>query len=192
MKRALYAGSFDPITRGHLDIVEKALETFDAVQIAVAKNGKKSRLFEQGQALLIMNESIEEHFGTKGVHTPGTNFHTFLDGRLETDVMNIPLTRHARAIGASHLVRGLRQSSDFDDEFTLHGVAERIDPGITMVHFIAKAEFLHVSSSTARELASIGEDVDWLVTPSVAAWMKGRYFPEDVRASHQDRGVHVK
>lgn len=191
MKRALYAGSFDPITRGHLDIVEKALETFDTVQIAVAKNGKKTRLFEQGQALLIMNESIREHFGTHPTMI-GPNHSSFLDGRLETDVMNDSLTRHARTIGATHLVRGLRQSSDFDDEFTLHGVAERIDPGLTMVHFIAKAEFLHVSSSTARELASIGENVDWLVTPRVAEWMKGRYFPKDVRSSHQDRGVHIK
>ena len=84
------------------------------------------------------------------------------------------LIAYAREVGATHIVRGLREASNFDDEFNLHGVAGRIDPTIPMVHFICAAEFLHVSSSTAKELDAMGEQIGWLVTPCVAAAFAAR------------------
>lgn len=69
----------------------------------------------------------------------------------------------------THIARGLREASNFAEEFNLHGLAERIDPSIPMVHFICDAQFLHVSSSTAKELNAVGEDIGWLVMPSVEA-----------------------
>lgn len=168
--KALYAGSFDPVTRGHLDIIGKALRTFDVVHVAVGTNVRKTRLFEVEESRDLIVRSITEHWpqaaGPAGV---------LFDGALEVgEFANRSLLAYARGIGATHIVRGLREASDFNDEFNLHGVAGRIDPSILMVHFICESQFLHVSSSTARELAQMGERIDWLVMPCVEAAFGGK------------------
>ena len=154
--KALYAGSFDPITRGHLDIIDKALGTFDSVHVAIGTNIKKQRTFGIQQSLDLIAQSASDYWPDAG------------SGALETgEFVNQSLIAYARKIGATHIVRGLREASDFHNEFNIHGVAERIDPTIPMVHFICAAQFLHVSSSTAKELHAVGENIAWLVTPSV-------------------------
>lgn len=162
--KALYAGSFDPITRGHLDIIGKALTTFDAVHIAIGTNVRKERAFSVEQGVELIRRSVIDLWPE--AETDGSLF----DGALEiSEFSNQSLLKYARSLGATHIVRGLRQVSDFNDEFNLHGVAGRIDPSIPMVHFICDAPFLHVSSSTAKELDAMGEDIGWLVMPSVQA-----------------------
>jgi pantetheine-phosphate adenylyltransferase len=161
--KALYAGSFDPITRGHLDIIGKALMTFDAVHVAIGTNIKKQRAFgvEESQRLIACSiaENWPDAVGAGGV---------LFDGALEVgEYANRSLLAYAREIGATHIVRGLREASGFNDEFNMHGVAERIDASILMAHFICQAQFLHVSSSTAKELDVMGEGIAWLVMPSV-------------------------
>ncbi len=92
------------------------------------------------------------------------------EGALEVgEYTDQSLIAYARKIGATHIVRSLREASDFNEEFKLHGVAGRMDPSIPMVHFICEAQFLHVSSSTAKELDAMGESIGWLVMPSVEA-----------------------
>ncbi len=169
--KALYAGSFDPVTRGHLDIIGKALLTFDTVHVAVGANVRKTRMFEVEESRRLIDRSIRERWPEAASATSGQLF----DGALDVgEFANRSLLAYARAIGATHIVRGLREASDFNDEFNLHGVAERIDPSIQMVHFICQASFLHVSSSTAKELESFGEPVDWLVMPCVEAAFAAR------------------
>jgi pantetheine-phosphate adenylyltransferase len=158
LKRALYAGSFDPITRGHIDIVEKALATFDVVQIAVANNAKKTRLFSNDEAKDVVKQALHEHFIKD---RPG------MLARIEVSNFTGSLAKHAREASCDFLVRGLRQISDFDSEFTIHGAIENIAPDLTMVHFISDTKYLHVSSSMARELGSLGEPLGWLLTPYV-------------------------
>jgi pantetheine-phosphate adenylyltransferase len=168
--KALYAGSFDPITRGHLDIIGKALKTFDAIHVAIGTNVRKSRAFgvEESQQLIV--RSIVELWPEAA--GPGE---ALFDGALEVgEYANQSLIAYAHRIGATHIVRGLREASDFNEEFNLHGVAGRIDPSILMVHFICEAQFLHVSSSTAKELDFVGEDIGWLVMPSVEAAFAAR------------------
>jgi len=161
--KALYAGSFDPITRGHLDIIGKALMTFDLVHVAIGTNVKKQRAFGVEESRRLITCSIVEHWPEAIAGGNG-----LFDGALEVgEFADQSLISYARGIGATHIVRGLRQASDFNDEFNLHGVAGRIDPSIPMVHFICEAQFLHVSSSTAKELDAVGERIDWLVMPSV-------------------------
>lgn len=164
--RALYAGSFDPITRGHLDIVQKALMTFDVVHVAVGANPLKTGLFGVDDRVELIRESIKDLSPQRGPFHEAVEIGAYVGESV---------VRYARRIGATHIVRGLRQASDFDDEFRYHGVFGRLDPGIPMVHFICQETFLHVSSSTARELASLKEDVSWLVTPTVERALKARF-----------------
>jgi pantetheine-phosphate adenylyltransferase len=169
--KALYAGSFDPVTRGHLDIIGKALLTFDTVHVALGTNVRKARMFgvEESQQLIV--RSITEHWPQEA----STSTDSLFDGALEVgEFTNQSLVAYARQIGATHIVRGLREASDFNEEFNLHGVAGRIDPSILMVHFICEGQFLHVSSSTAKELDFVGEPIGWLVMPCVEEAFAGR------------------
>jgi pantetheine-phosphate adenylyltransferase len=164
--KALYAGSFDPITRGHLDIIRKALATFDAVHIAIGTNVRKQRAFSIEESLRLIRQSMTESW---------PEAEALLGDVIEIgEYSNQSLLKYARAIGATHIVRGLREATNFNEEFNLHGLAERIDPSIPMVHFICDAQFLHVSSSTAKELDFIGEEVGWLVTPSIEAAFRAK------------------
>lgn len=174
--KALYAGSFDPITRGHLDIIGKALMTFDAVHVAIGTNVKKQRTFGVPESQRLIVQSIVEHWPEASPTSDGVAPREFLfDGALEVgEFTNQSLIAYARKINATHIVRGLREASDFNGEFNLHGVAERIDASILMVHFICEARFLHVSSSTAKELDAMGEGIGWLVMPSVEAAFAAR------------------
>lgn len=174
--KALYAGSFDPITRGHLDIISKALMTFDAVHVAIGTNVRKQRTFGVPESLaLILRSTVESWPEADPSGAAAASGAPLFDGALEVgEFTNQSLIAYARKINATHIVRGLREASDFNEEFNLHGVAERIDPSIPMVHFICQAQFLHVSSSTAKELDAMGEDIGWLVMPSVEAAFAAR------------------
>jgi pantetheine-phosphate adenylyltransferase len=174
--KALCAGSFDPVTRGHLDIIGKALRTFDTVHVAVGANVRKVRTFGVEDSQRLIRGSIAEHWPEavgEGEASPGPEL--LFGGALEVgEYTNQSLISYARRIGATHIVRGLREASDFNDEFNLHGVAGRLDPSILVAHFICEAQFLHVSSSTAKELDAVGERIDWLVMPCVEAAFAAR------------------
>jgi pantetheine-phosphate adenylyltransferase len=166
--KALYAGSFDPVTRGHLDIIRKALTTFDAVHVAIGTNVRKLRAFSIDDSLRLIEQSVRELWPEADA--------LFEDALEVGEYANQSLIKYARAIGATHIVRGLREATNFNEEFNLHGLAERIDPSIPMVHFICDAQFLHVSSSTAKELDAMGEDIGWLVMPCVEAAFGAKRF----------------
>jgi pantetheine-phosphate adenylyltransferase len=169
--KALYAGSFDPVTRGHLDIIGKALLTFDTVHVAVGTNVRKARLFGVEESQRLITQSISELWP----EAAGDGAQGLFGGALEVgEFANQSLVAYAHRIGATHIVRGLREASDFNEEFNLHGVAGRIDPKVLMVHFICEAQFLHVSSSTAKELDTMGEGIGWLVMPCVEAAFAAR------------------
>lgn len=164
--KALYAGSFDPVTRGHLDIIRKAMTTFDTVHIAIGTNVRKQRAFSIEESLDLITQSVLELW-------PDAD-NLFGEVLEVGEYTNQSLIKYARKIGATHIVRGLREATNFNEEFNLHGLAERIDPTIPMVHFICDAQFLHVSSSTAKELDAMGEEIGWLVMPSVEMAFRAR------------------
>lgn len=164
--KALYAGSFDPVTRGHLDIIRKAMATFDTVHIAIGTNVRKQRAFSIEESLDLIKKSVLELW-------PDAD-NLFGEVLEVGEYTNQSLIKYARKIGATHIVRGLREATNFNEEFNLHGLAERIDSTIPMVHFICDAQFLHVSSSTAKELDAMGEEIGWLVMPSVETAFRAR------------------
>lgn len=157
----LYAGSFDPMTRGHLDILSKAAQTFDTVHVAVGRNASKKGFFDVETRIVLMKQAVNEW--ENPILKQAVEMGRLTFGQYE----GISIIKYANHIGATHIVRGLRQAGDFNDEFALTGAAAYLDGNIIFTHFIGKEKYLHVSSSTARELASLDEDISWLVTPSV-------------------------
>jgi pantetheine-phosphate adenylyltransferase len=179
LTRALYAGSFDPITLGHLDIIQTALTMFDVLHVAVGINPVKTGLFEAEERVRLIQDAVaglspfpldktDKSFAppASSVARPPVEVGSFAGQSV---------IQYARSVGATHVVRGLRQASDFHDEFRYHGVFGRLDPTIPMVHFFCHEPFLHVSSSAARELAGLHEDLSWLVTPAVEAALRVKF-----------------
>lgn len=166
----LYAGSFDPITRGHLDIVSKAVQTFETTHVAIGHNVAKTGFFPVETRLELIRQAVEEW--ENPILAQALSQGRLLLGSYE----GISIVKYAHQIGATHIARGLRQAGDFNDEFNLAGAAGHLDSSVIFTHFIGKEKYLHVSSGTARELASLGEDISWLVTPSVEGALKQEYL----------------
>lgn len=151
---ALYPGSFDPVTNGHLDIAARAARLFDTVVMAVFDRPNKNLLFSTAERLELLREATRD--------MPG----------LKVDAYSILTVEYARSIGASVIVRGLRATSDFEHEFQMAQINQTLAPDIDYITFMAGHRYTFFSSSTVRELASLGEDVSWLVPSHVAGALK--------------------
>lgn len=158
---ALYVGSFDPITLGHLDIARQASLLFEHVYIGVGVNPKKKPLFTVEERIRDIETSIAE------VGLPAERFTV---GHYTGSMME-----EARRLGVNAIVRGLRQISDFGDEFTINGMVARALPEVPLTYFICRQDFLHVSSSSVKEMNSLGEDISWMVTPKIANRLKNTF-----------------
>lgn len=149
MKIAVYPGSYDPITIGHLDILKRSLKIFDKVILLLAVNPKKSSSFTVEERLEMMNKAVEG-----------------LDG-VEVDFTDGLTVEYAKKKGASALIRGLRAVTDFEYEFQLAAANKFASREIETVFFMASKEMNFISSSTINELRSGGVDVSPLVPASV-------------------------
>lgn len=156
MRTAVYPGSFDPITLGHVDVLRRAAGVFDRVVVAVLVNPRKAPAGEADARAAAIREAVAE---------------TLPDIAARVEVMTFDgLTVDAcRAVGASHIVRGLRAVSDFEAELQMAHMNHRLAPAIDTVFFMTALEYGHLSSSLVREIARFGGDVSGMVPPSVAA-----------------------
>lgn len=154
MKKALYVGSFDPFTLGHADIVRQALMVCDEVHIGIGDNPKKTPMFSLPQRIQMIDKTFEES--------------SLWDARVSISHYSGSMMQEARNLKVCAIVRGLRQISDFGDEFTINGMVARSLPSVPMIYFICRQDFLHVSSSSVKEMASLGEDISWMVAPAVS------------------------
>lgn len=149
MKRAIYPGSFDPITNGHLDVLKRALKVFDEVIVLVAVNPNKKSKFTASERVEMIKEATKDLKGVKVDATEGLS------------------VSYAKEHDATCLIRGLRAVTDFEYEFSLSASNEFIDDLIDMVFFMSHAETSFISSSSIDELYHKGIDISKLVPESV-------------------------
>lgn len=153
MKIAVYPGSFDPITNGHLEILHRALNIFDKVIMLVAVNPSKKTRFSPEERVAMIKEAVN-------------------NPRVEVDSYDGLTVKYAKEHGAHHLIRGLRAVTDFEYEFSLASANDYIDESIDTVFLMSKAEKSFINSSMIMELHQKGVDVSSLVPPSVLKRLK--------------------
>ena len=154
MKVALYPGSFDPITNGHMDVLKRAVSIFDKVIVLVAINPDKKGRFSIEDRVEMIKEAVSEF------------------PNVEVDSYKGLTVRYAKEHGATHLIRGLRAVTDFEYEYQLASANALADNSVDMVFFMSRGETSNLTSSTIMELAKNGVDVSHLVPPSVLKRIK--------------------
>ena len=153
---ALYPGTFDPVTRGHSDLIERAARLFTRVIVAVAANPKKTPLF-----------TLEERVGMATEALAGLD-------NVEVCGFDNLLAAYASERGAGVILRGLRAVSDFEYEFQLAGMNRHLAPGVETLFMTAGEKYAYISSSLVKEVASLGGDVSEFLHPTVGAALKNR------------------
>ena len=147
---ALYPGSFDPVTVGHLDIAARASALFDDVVVSVYDTPSKSLLFSTDERVGLFEEACEHLPNVRVVKYTGLT------------------VRFARDIGAGVIVRGLRSGFDFEYEFEMAFMNRKLEPTVDLVCFMTSQDYMFVSASLLKEVAKLGGDIREMVPPNVA------------------------
>jgi pantetheine-phosphate adenylyltransferase len=151
---AIYPGSFDPPTNGHLDIVERSSRLFDRVVIGVGRNLTKKTVFDADERVALMREACKRW----------ANIEVLAFDGLQVDF--------AKECGASFIIRGIRALSDFEFEFEMGNMNRTLAPAIEMVYLMTAPEYLFLSASRVKELVAFGAPVDKYVPANVAKALK--------------------
>ena len=157
MSIAIYPGSFDPITNGHLDIATRAAKIFDKLVIGVYETPNKPILFTAEERVELIRQAI--------AHLPNVEVESF--GGLTVDF--------ARKVKAQAMVRGLRMSADFEREFDMAMMNKKLYPELEFFCLMSKVEYQFLSSSLLKEAASLGGDIDDLVPKHVASALRKKF-----------------
>ena len=155
---AVYPGTFDPITNGHLDILQRSLAVFRTVVVTIAPNMRKSPLFTTTERMQFIRDALPQY-----------------GDRLEFAVFEGLLVEFCRSRGASVIVRGLRALADFEYEFQFAHMNRRLAPEVDTVFFMTDERNHYVSSSLVKEVASLGGDVTGLVPAAVVTALGLKY-----------------
>jgi pantetheine-phosphate adenylyltransferase len=162
---AVFPGSFDPITNGHLDIVDRGLRVFDRVRMAILMNPEKQPLFSVEERVAIIRETYRG------------------DPRVEVDTFSGLLVDYAERVGASVIIRGIRAISDFEYEFQMALMNRRLNPQIETVFMMPAESYSYVSSRLVKEVFQLGGRVSDLVPAVVEKRLSERYgTPAKARA----------
>ena len=157
MRIAIYAGSFDPITRGHEDLVSRSLEFVDKLVVAVATNVAKQPLFTVGERVDLIRAAVNNN------------------PRVEVRQFSGLLVDFAREVGAKVLIRGLRAVSDFEYEYQMALMNRHLSPRLETVFMVPSLDTTYISASLVREVARFGGEITDLVHPAVAAALREKY-----------------
>lgn len=156
-KTAIYPGTFDPITNGHVDVIERASRLFDKIVVLIAINSKKESLFNESERFEMAIESLK-HLKNVSV---------------ETD--RILTVEFARKMNAIALIRGIRAVSDFEYEFQIALMNRKLEPKVHTVFLMPHEKYTYLNSSIIRELSRYGQDVSKFVHPFVADCLKEKF-----------------
>jgi pantetheine-phosphate adenylyltransferase len=156
---AIYAGSFDPITRGHEDLMHRSLEFVDRLVVAVASNSTKAPLFTLDERVALIRQALAR------------------EPRIEVRSFSGLLVDFAREVGASLLIRGLRAVSDFEYEYQMALMNRHLSPRLETVFMVPSLDTTYISASMVREVARYGGDVSGLVHESVAEALRAKIRP---------------
>ena len=162
MRTGLYPGTFDPITLGHLDIIQRAMALVDRLVIGVAINRDKGPLFDLEERVAMVERECQAVIARTG-------------GEIVVHPFENLLIDCARDVGASVIIRGLRAVADFECEFQMVGMNRALDSSIETVFLMADARRQAIASKLVKEIARLGGDVSKFVTPAVNTALRGRF-----------------
>ncbi|MGI9044964.1 MAG: pantetheine-phosphate adenylyltransferase [Gemmatimonadaceae bacterium] len=154
---AIYAGSFDPITRGHEDLIHRSCAFVDKLVVAVANNSSKKPLFTPDERVAMIRNATTDNRCVEVRQFQGL------------------LVDFAREVGASLIIRGLRAVADFEYEFQMALMNRNLSPGLETVFMVPSVETTYISSSIIREVAQFEGNLDGLVHPAVAAALRSKF-----------------
>ena len=156
MKIAIYPGSFDPITSGHLNIIRRAAKIFDRLIVCVMVNSSKASLFTQAERVQMIRDVTGD--------LPN----------VEVDASDELLAEYARRKGSCVIVKGLRAGSDFENEFQMAIINHKINPGLDTMFLTAEHQYMYLSSSTVKELANYDVDLSEFLPQQIISVFKQR------------------
>lgn len=156
MRVAIYPGSFDPLTNGHLSLIQRGLKMFDHLIVAVAVNPKKNPLFTMEERRSLIREAAA-------------------DPRVEVDYFEGLLVDYVHSRNVTVVMRGLRAVSDFEYEFQLANMNRKLAPDIDTVFVMTGEDYFYISSQLVREVATFGGNVEGLVPANVSAKLKEKF-----------------
>lgn len=162
----VYPGTFDPITRGHFDIIRRATRMVDRLVVAVAINAGKGPLFTLDERVAMVREEI--------AHMEGESPADRLTERVDVRPFDNLLMDFTVAVGAKVIIRGLRAVSDFEYEFQMAGMNRRLWPEVETLFLTPSEQYMFISATIVREIARFGGDVGDFVHPVVAARLKAK------------------
>jgi pantetheine-phosphate adenylyltransferase len=157
MKTAIYPGTFDPLTYGHLDIIERASAVFDHVIVTVAQNPKKSPLFSVDERIAMIKDSVKDF----------TN--------ISCDSFDGLIVDYAKARKATVLIRGLRAISDFEYELQMAHVNRKLLSTLVTVILMPGEKYTYLNSTIVKEVAQFGGDISAFVPPAIAEKVSGKF-----------------
>ncbi len=164
-RKAIYPGSFDPLTNGHLAIIQRGLKIFDGLVVAVLMNPSKTPLFTVQERKDLIRAAVGD------------------DPRVEVDSFDSLLVTYAKRRGIHTVLRGLRAVSDFEYEFQLANVNRKLDPEFESVFVMTGEDYFFVTGKLVREVASFGGDVSGMVPPVVAEGLRAKFAGKARRGS---------
>lgn len=156
-KTALYAGSFDPITNGHADLIKRSLQFVDRLVVGVAVNVSKQPLFSEDERVTLIKAALDD------------------DPRVEVRAFRGLVVEFAQKVGAKVILRGLRAVADFEYEYQMALMNRHLAPTLETMFMVPSLEVSYVSSSLVREVARFGGDIEKLVHPAVATALRGKF-----------------